>query len=129
MTEQRVAILDASHSLFKPSPVRIDGLAGVPSEPTSSSTISASTSSTSTSSSNKNGSPKRSGINDLLLQPIPDFPTITKEAVAEACLEGSVGAKAPVDVKVGVICEASAVGVIAQALHSRVVEKLKAATS
>lgn len=94
MTNQRVAILDGSHSLFKPSNVRLDTGA-------------------------------EADISKLALQPIPQFATVTKEAVAEAAAGGGEGRNI-VDVNVGVICEAAAVGLVAQSLHRRVVERLKA---
>lgn len=165
MTDQRVAILDASQSLFKPSNVRIDGARGggaskggkgntngtkasaadtpnALSASTSNSAaplgLSASTSNSSSGSSSNSGSRGTGG--GLFLEPIPQFASITKEVVAQArdggnASGGSSGISAGsssssplielVDINIGVICDASAVGLIAQDIHRRVVEQLK----
>ncbi|KAJ3526719.1 hypothetical protein NMY22_g10058 [Coprinellus aureogranulatus] len=129
MTGQRVAILDASHSLFKPSSVRIDGASkpqkdssassasqSQPSSTTASATGMPASTSTSTSSTSLS-----SPLDKVLLQPIPDFATITKQVVGEA---GSPS-KNLVDLNHGLICDTTVVGALMQVVHSKVVERLK----
>jgi mediator of RNA polymerase II transcription subunit 14 len=111
MTERRVAIIDASHSLFP---------AGNP--PSSLSSFKA-----------KNGAQPSSkkGTRDqgrdegtLSLHPIPGFAEIITDAVRDVSSTGSVlGQIAPVDV--GIVCDASAVRPLGRAVHERVRARLK----
>ena len=111
MTEGRIAILDASHSLFP---------AGNP--PSSSSSRKA-----------KNAAqpPSRKGTRDqsrdesiLGLHPIPSFAEIVTDAVREVSSTGSVlGKIAPIDV--GIVCDAPAVRLLGRAVHERVRARLK----
>lgn len=129
MTNQRVAILDASHSLFKPSNVRIDGASKKDkdkddpnSKPLPSTSMSASASTVLTSTSNNNP------IGGVFLQPIPEFAVIMKQVVAEVSntLERGSSSKNLVDLNHGLICDTTTVGVSMQDVHRRVVENLKA---
>jgi mediator of RNA polymerase II transcription subunit 14 len=107
MTEQRVAILDASHSLFQ---------AGNPP-------------STLVGSKGKNAAqpPSRkdqgSDQGTLGLHPIPGFAEIIVDAIRDTTSLGSLGKIAPIDV--GVICDASAVRALGRAIHDRVRARLK----
>ncbi|KAJ2931245.1 hypothetical protein H1R20_g5853, partial [Candolleomyces eurysporus] len=121
LKNQRVAILDGSHSLFKPSHVRVDS-GSVPQPSTSRAASSSSSSLGAASSSSGSASNAAAATNELFLQPIPQFSQFAKEAVSEAAQAGTPNL---VDITVGVICETSAVGVLAQSIHRRVVEKLK----
>jgi hypothetical protein len=58
-----------------------------------------------------------------LLQPIPDFATITKAVVTEGTGGGASGNL--IDLNEGLICDTTTVGTIMQNVHRRVVEKLK----
>ncbi|RXW15427.1 hypothetical protein EST38_g10430 [Candolleomyces aberdarensis] len=121
LKNQRVAILDGSHSLFKPSHVRVDS-GSVPQPSTSRTASSSSSSLGAASSSSGSASNAAAATNELFLQPIPQFSQFAKEAVSEAAQAGTPNL---VDITVGVICETSAVGVLAQSIHKKVVEKLK----
>lgn len=129
MTNQRVAILDASHSLFKPSNVRIDGASKkdkdgpLPSTSTSLPSTTTSSMALSTPVPTSTNSP----INTVFLQPIPNFATITKEVVAEGT--NTLTRDHPknlVDLNHGLICDTATVGAIMQNVHRKVVENLKA---
>jgi mediator of RNA polymerase II transcription subunit 14 len=112
MKDQRVAILDGSHSLYGPD-------------------IASSQASVS-------GSPKRgvqqsssSHGDGLGLQPIPRFREILREAVGEVLASNSIGQHEAMGrgqivlVDVGVVCETAAVRAVTRALHARVVDSLK----
>ncbi|KAH6914203.1 mediator complex subunit MED14-domain-containing protein [Coprinopsis sp. MPI-PUGE-AT-0042] len=128
MAEHRVSIQDASHSLFKPA--RVDpssdgdakmgeGKDTAPTEPSGSTPIalSASTSNSSTAS-----QPTDKSLPGSLL-PITGFAGITKEVVTAVVAERK-GIKYLADLGVGVVCETSAVGLVARKIHEKVVEKL-----
>ncbi|EGO25140.1 hypothetical protein SERLADRAFT_414850 [Serpula lacrymans var. lacrymans S7.9] len=96
MNNQRVAIIDGSHSLFG-------------------SDVSGSASVSSTSSPDLLG-----------LQAIPDLPSLIQAAVhsVRSASGGlSLGKIAPIDV--GIVCNTGAVGAVARALHERILKKLQ----
>lgn len=128
MTEHRVSIQDASHSLFKPA--RVDSSSDADAKmgeakdtaPTEAPTstplaLSASMSNSSTTSQLSDKSPSSS------LLPITGFAEITKDVVAAAVAERK-GIKYLADLSVGVVCETSVVGLVARKIHEKVVEKL-----
>jgi len=102
MTEQRVAILDGSHSLF---------LSG---EVSSSSSADRTTFSI--------GGHERDST--LTLQPIAGFNEIIQDAIREVITFGTPGKVVPVDV--GVVCDASTVRAVGRAIHDRVRSRLNA---
>ncbi|KIM78797.1 hypothetical protein PILCRDRAFT_75151, partial [Piloderma croceum F 1598] len=96
MTEQRVAILDASYSLFPPG-----------NHPPS--TL---------------GQDEGSSSMILGLHPIPGFAEIILDSIRDVTSTGgSLGKLAPVDV--GVVCDALAVRALGRAIHDRVRARLK----
>ncbi|EIW78720.1 MED14-domain-containing protein [Coniophora puteana RWD-64-598 SS2] len=95
MTGQRIVILDASHSLFKP-PNR-------PQEPM--------------------GPPQLPQATLGGLKPIPDFRAILTDALRSIRAHAQSGKFAAIDV--GVVCDKSVVGPVACAIHERVLAKLK----
>jgi len=99
MSEERIAILDASHSLFGSS--------------------SSSTTDTSTTDS--------AAKNSLVLQPIPHFREVVAKAVKDARSSSSskFGSSKIAVIEVGVICDAGGVRAISKALHSQILERLK----
>ncbi|KAF9242015.1 mediator complex subunit MED14-domain-containing protein [Melanogaster broomeanus] len=103
MTGKRIAILDASHSLFQGA-----------------NTLAVQSSSS---------SPPQNGSDVLVLQPIPDFRALVLDAVRSTSPRPSGGVSTsrgritPIDV--GVVCEGGAVGPVIRALHERVLKKLK----
>ena len=93
MSDQRVAILDASHSLFDVQ---------IPDKMTK----------------------KEPEIDELVLQPIPQFRDIVSDA-ARTCLEAGelkMGRVAVIDV--GAVCDATGVGILTRSIHSQVLQKL-----
>ncbi|OCH90250.1 MED14-domain-containing protein [Obba rivulosa] len=107
MTGARIAVLDGSHSLFAP---HADAAAAAP----------ASGKPNSKTGSSAGGADSDAG---LLLQPIPDMKAIVLEAVKAAAEKGARGQVAPIDV--GVICDASAVRLVARALYEGALQRLK----
>jgi mediator of RNA polymerase II transcription subunit 14 len=104
MKGQRVCILDGSHSLFGP------GADPATSSPKKHATV----------------LPSVPDVNDKLgLQPIPHFQEVVLDAVREVTSSESgrleLGKIAPVDV--GVVCAASAVRAVGQAIHRRVFQQ------
>jgi mediator of RNA polymerase II transcription subunit 14 len=107
MTEQRVVILDASHSLFPAS------------EPLPKSSVGKSN--------GKDAARPPAKLTDqegntLGLQPIPGFDEIVLDAIREVTSTGTVGGIAAVDV--GAVCDASAVRAMGRAIHDRVRARL-----
>lgn len=102
MTEQRVAILDGSHSLFLSGEVP----SGSGADRTTFSI----------------GGHERDST--LTLQPIAGFNEIVQDAVREVITFGTPGKVVPVDV--GVICDASTVRAMGRAIHDRVLLRLNA---
>jgi len=116
MTEQRVAILDGSHSLF---------LSG---NPPSSLADTKGKKAAHQPSSSKNS--LNQGQNDhqhdnetLGLRPIPGFSQIVVDAIRDVTFTAPLGKIAPIDV--GVVCDVSAVRALGRAIHDRVRARLK----
>jgi len=112
MTEQRVAILDASYSLFPPGQPPVDNK--VKKEILQS---------ISRRNSLAQGQEQEHDM-ALGLRPIPGFSQIITDAIRDATfVTHHLGNIAPIDV--GVVCEISAVRVLGRAIHDRVRERLK----
>ena len=94
MSNQRVAILDASHSLFD---VQIPD----------------------------KSARKEPEIDELVLQPIPQFRDIVSDAVRSHldAKEIQMGKVAVVDV--GAVCDATGVGVLSRSIHAKVLQTLE----
>ncbi|KAL6308200.1 MED14-domain-containing protein [Sparassis latifolia] len=106
MTGARVVILDSSHSLYLAQRGHLGTSGEMP----------------------PNVSLAGSAVgrdSNLLLRAIPNFQSVVNEAVQEAVAKGVVGQVAPIDI--GVICSASAVGVVGRALYERVLQQLRLA--
>lgn len=108
MKEQRIVILDASHSLFPPNdPLPLSSGANSGSKntarPLAKSTY--------------------QGENILGLQRIPGFDEIVLDAIRDASSTSSLGRIAAIDV--GVVCDTSAVRALGRAIHDRVKARLK----
>lgn len=102
MTEQRVVILDASHSLFTADdPLSMSNLKGK----------------------NVVRPPPTTEDDVLGLQPIPGFAEIVMDSIRDVASTGTLGKVAPVDV--GVVCDASAVRALGKVIHDRVRARLK----
>ena len=95
MSEQRIAILDASHSLF-----------GSNSSITDSPITDPATSS-------------------LILRPIPQFREIVAKAVRDARSSGKFASSKIAAIEVGVICDADGVRALSKVIHSQILERLK----
>jgi mediator of RNA polymerase II transcription subunit 14 len=118
MKGERVAILDASHSLYRV------GSAGTSMGPPSA------TSSPSKSSVSSN----RTGVGDggahLGLQPIPRFREIVADSVREVlATAGGVAAGRIALIDVGMVCDATAVQTITRVLHKQILQCLKGESS
>lgn len=112
MTGKRIAILDASYSLFQGNVVP-------PSQPDSGSDPDP-------------HSHKHSHLDlgKTELEPIPDFRTLVLDAVRATrphTPESGVGGRRIAPIGVGVVCEGSMIGPVVRALHERVLKKLRAA--
>ena len=110
MTEQRVAILDGSHSLFStgnPPSISAGGKEKklVQSTPSS------------------KGSRGQDEGGTLGLHAIPGFAGIVLDAIRDVASTRSLGKVAPIDV--GVVCDGSAVRALGRAIHDRVRARLK----
>ena len=109
MTEQRVAILDGSHSLFStgnPPSISAGGKEKlVQSTPSS------------------KGSRGQDQGGTLGLHAIPGFSEIVLDAIRDVASTRSLGKVAPIDV--GVVCDGSAVRALGRAIHDRVRARLK----
>lgn len=114
MTEQRVAILDASHSLFPP---------GNPPAPPPPTTRKGKKAAQAQTHSRKNTADRVQVDDSMGLQPIPGLTEIVLDAIRDATSRGLVGNLAPIDV--GVVCDAADVGVLGRAMHDRVRARLK----
>ena len=92
MSDQRVAILDASHSLFDVQ--------------------------------TRKGHDE---VDQLVLQPIPQFRDIVSDAARTGLAAGNfkLGKVAVIDV--GVICDTSGVGMLTRLIHAQVLQKLESA--
>jgi len=120
MTEQRVAILDGSHSLFPPGPPSSTLVAAAAAGNKKPSKAQPHPPPPST----KKGQDEGSSSSTLGLHPIPGFAEIILDSIRDAIsTEGSLGKLAPVDV--GVVCDASAVRALGRAIHDRVRARLK----
>lgn len=119
MTEQRVAILDGSHSLFPPGPpssTLVSAAAAGKEKPTKAQPHPPPPPLT------RKGQDE--GGSTLGLHPIPGFAEIILDSIRDVIsMEGSLGKLAPVDV--GVVCDASAVRALGRAIHDRVRARLK----
>lgn len=111
MTGKRIAILDASYSLFQgdvvPTPQSDSG-----SGPDSYHTHS-------------NSDQDRIG-----LEPIPDFRALVLDAVRAVrprSPESGAGGRRIAPIDVGVVCEGGTIGSVVRALHERVLKKLRGA--
>lgn len=95
MNDQKIAILDSSHSLFD---AKTPGVSAVETDPV---------------------------IDDLVLQPIPRMREIVTDSVRSGLQSGqlTVGKVAAIDI--GVVCNASGVGPLTQAIHRQILEQLK----
>jgi mediator of RNA polymerase II transcription subunit 14 len=123
MTEQRVAILDGSYSLFQsgyhhhapPSST----LAAAPAPPGKGKPTKAQP--------HPRPHPPDEGGSTLGLHPIPGFAEIILDSIRDVTSTwtgaGGLGKLAPVDV--GVVCDVSAVRVLGRAIHDRVRVRLK----
>ena len=103
MTGKRIAILDASYSLFQGS------------QPSSGSATGFSAGS-------------GSDIERIGLEPIPDFRTLVLESVRATrphTPESGIGGRRIAPIDVGVVCEGSTIGPVIRALHERVLKKLR----
>ncbi|KAH0826875.1 mediator complex subunit MED14-domain-containing protein [Lanmaoa asiatica] len=110
MTGKRIAILDASYSLFQGNVVP-------PSQPDSGSGPDTHSHTHSNSDAEKIG-----------LEPIPDFHTLVLDAVRATrprTSESGHGGRRIAPIDVGVVCEGGTIGPIIRALHERVLKKLK----
>ena len=94
MTKQRIAILDASHSLFD---VPVPG---------------------------KESPVKSAVVEGFGLQAIPQFKEIVSTVVQEGLAAGKLRKGTVAAVDLGVVCEGDGVGFLISAIHSRVQEKL-----
>lgn len=100
MSEQRVAILDGSHSLFLSGDIS----SGTGTDKTTFSI----------------GGQERDST--LTLQPIAGFKDIIQDAIREVTSYETTGRIAPIDV--GVVCDASTVRAMGRAIHDRVRSRL-----
>ncbi|KAF5351922.1 hypothetical protein D9756_007453 [Leucocoprinus leucothites] len=107
MTNQRIAILDGSHSLYPSSP----------------SSLSSTTSSTKPSTSTTSGGSSHG------LQPIPQFRDIIAEVVKSGLAAGDIRPGKIARIDSGVVCEYTAVRKLARAIHTRVAEILAVNTA
>ena len=108
MTGKRIAILDASYSLFPGNVVS-------PSQPESGSAADTHSS---------------SDLERIGLESIPDFRTLVLDAVRATrprTPESGLGGRRIAAIDVGVVCESSTVGPVIRALHERVLKKLRGA--
>ena len=92
MSDQRVAILDASHSLFD---VQIK---------------------------------KELEVDQLVLQPIPQFRHIISDAVRTGLDTGNLKMGTVADIDVGVVCDATGVSMLTRLIHAQVLQKLESRT-
>lgn len=95
MSEQRIAILDASHSLLE---YNASGIGS---------------------------STKDSATNNLLLQPIPQFREIVAMAVRDARSSGKFVSSKMAAIEVGVICDASGVRALSKVIHAQTLKRLR----
>jgi len=95
MSEQRIAILDASHSLFNPK------------------------------SHDKNAMKVDPKIDGLVLQPIPGFREIVSKSVHNGLDSGNLTLGKIAAIEVGLICDAGGVSSLTKAIHAQVMESLK----
>lgn len=98
MSGQRVAILDGSHSLFN------TGLPG---------------------SSDQVQADIKPPVQEMGLQPIPNFRETVLQAVRESITSNSVSPRRIAPIDVGVVCDADAVRVLGKAIHLKVAAALK----
>ncbi|KAF8552437.1 MED14-domain-containing protein [Imleria badia] len=101
MTGKRIAILDASYSLFQ-------GNHGAP----------------------ESGSGPDGDMERMGLEPIPDFRALVLDAVRATrprTPDSGVGGRRIAPIDVGVVCEAGTIGPVVRALHERVLKKLRGA--
>ena len=92
---QRVAILDASHSLFD---VQIP---------------------------NKMGGKEELEIDELVLQPIPQFRDIVSDAARTHLDAGELKMGKVAVIDVGAVCDATEVGILVRSIHAKVLQKLE----
>lgn len=97
MNEQRVAILDASHSLFDVHKAGTGTPAAAP-DPL---------------------------LEALVLQPIPRMREIAGSAVQSGLAAGALVAGKVAAIDIGVICNASGVGPLTRSIHRQIVEHLQ----
>ncbi|KAF5370780.1 hypothetical protein D9758_002136 [Tetrapyrgos nigripes] len=111
MTEQRVAIYDASHSLYDLSSPPVTASLTKKEEDMAVDTPTPS-----------------ADIAGVFLQPIPDFQSIVSECVRQVVGSGAVprGNIAPVDI--GVVCDTNSVRPLVRGIHTKVSEKLRGAS-
>lgn len=112
MTAKRIAILDASYSLFQGNDV-LSSQPNAGSGPDSSSHTHA------------NAELERIG-----LEPIPDFRALVLDAVRATrprMSENGFGGRRIALIDVGVVCESATIGPVIRALHERVSKKLRGA--
>lgn len=95
MSDQRIAILDASHSLFGPNAT--DG----------------------------NAMKIDHDLADLVLQPIPQFKEIVDIAVRDALAGGTLNSGKTAAMEVGMVCDAVGVRALTKVVHNQVLERLK----
>ena len=88
MSEQRIAILDAAHSL------------------------------------NKGDGKSSSAVDDLVLQPIPQFREIVASAVRDACSSGTLVSCKIAVMEVGIISDPAGIKALADIIHSRVLDRI-----
>ncbi|KAJ3517642.1 hypothetical protein NLJ89_g378 [Agrocybe chaxingu] len=95
MSGQRIAILDASYSLFD---LEMSDKAAMEVEST---------------------------IGGLILQPLPDFRNIVAAAVRDGMNSGRLSKGKIAALEAGVVCNAGGVGYLTQVIHSQVLDRLK----
>ena len=106
MTDKRIAILDASYSLYQGAVVRDSG-----SGPDA-----------------RSRTHPDADVERLGLQPIPDFRALVFDAVRATrsrTADSGHGGRRLATIDVGVVCEGGAVGPVIRALHERVLRKLR----
>ena len=109
MTDKRIAILDASYSLYQGAVVRPDP----GSDPESHS---------------HTRSDSDSDLEKVGFKPIPDFRTLVLDAVRATrprTSESGHGGRRIAPIDVGVVCEGDTIGPVVRALHERVLKKLR----
>jgi mediator of RNA polymerase II transcription subunit 14 len=64
-------------------------------------------------------------VDDLVLQPIPQMRDIVTDAVQNGLASGQLTMGKVAAIDIGVVCDASGVGPLTKAIHTRILEQLK----